>query len=65
MRDGALVLEFDEGEELTVYNPASLVLGAATFRIERADRVRWEWYAYDEEKSPSTRYREEGSTVEG
>lgn len=59
VRDGALVLGFGEGEELTVFNPANLVTGGDMFRIERADRVRWEWYAHGETKSLSNRHREE------
>lgn len=59
VRAGAVVLGFGDGEELTVFNPANLVMDGVTFRIERADRVRWEWYAYGEAKSPANRYREE------
>lgn len=41
-----LVISFDQGEVLRVWNPVGLVVSEKLFRIAEASRVRWEWYYY-------------------
>ncbi|WP_372735367.1 hypothetical protein [Nocardioides sp.] len=55
--DGAcLVLEFNEGESLRVWNPEGAAISGREFRIQRASRVRWEWYYYGRPHAPENRY---------
>ena len=58
-----LVLHFDEGERLIVSDPRGcsfeLVGGQARLRIERASRVRWEWYYYGRPPRPENLFVEE------
>jgi len=43
---------FHEGERLSVHAPAGLDLAANQFRIQDAERVRWEWHSYGHPKTP-------------
>ena len=52
VRDGALVIAFDAGEELTLTNPTGLRIENAALRIDRADHVRLEWHTYGQPKTP-------------
>jgi hypothetical protein len=45
-----LKLYFDEGEVLIVLSPNGLTLEKLTFRIDRAERIRWEWFDYGRPK---------------
>ncbi len=45
-----LRLHFDGQERLTVWYPQKLNIGPATFQIERAERVLWEWFYYGRPK---------------
>ena len=47
--DARLVIEFDGGEVLQVWAPEGLVASASQLVVQRAERVRWEWYHYDRE----------------
>jgi hypothetical protein len=40
-----LVLLFDAGEELHVWNPAGVKVVGSCLIFEHATRVRWEWYS--------------------
>ena len=51
-----LVLTFDAGETLRVWDPAGFEGDAATFRIQRASRVRWQWYYYGRPHLPEDLY---------
>jgi hypothetical protein len=55
--ENTLRLGFDQGETLLVWNPRRLTLDAVAFRIEGADRVRWEWYGSP--KTPENLYFED------
>lgn len=52
-----LVLRFDEGERLTVWEPDGFEVEGRTLRLHRAARVLWEWYSYGEPKTPDNLYR--------
>jgi hypothetical protein len=58
-----LILEFDEGERLTVEDAAGVVLDpqapAHRLTIERASRVMWTWYFYGRPKEAENLYVEE------
>ena len=54
--DGAVVLNFDEGETLTVWNPARVSVTEDGLRIARASRVRLEWFYYGRTQAPENRY---------
>lgn len=51
-----LVLDFDGGETLHVWNPSGVTASAVEFTIQGATRVRWEWFYYGREQSPGNRY---------
>ncbi len=54
--DEALLVRFNEGEVLTVVRPDGVNVSPDTFRIEHADRVRWEWFYYGRPKRPENLY---------
>ena len=54
-RGDCLLLDFDRGELLQVWEPDGVTADARVFRIERATRVRWEWFHYGREPSPENR----------
>jgi hypothetical protein len=47
-----LILSFDGGETLRVWNPSRYELAGYTIRIADSDHVRWEWYYYGRERTP-------------
>jgi hypothetical protein len=51
-----LVVTFNEGETLEVWDPEGAVVDLHTLRIAKASRVRWEWFYYGREKTPDNRY---------
>jgi hypothetical protein len=51
-----LVIEFDDDEVLEVWDPEDAVVGATELRIDRATKVRWEWFYYGRPKTPENRY---------
>lgn len=51
-----LVVTFNEGETLEVWDPEGAVIDWQTFRIAKASRVRWEWFYYGREKTPANRF---------
>jgi hypothetical protein len=61
---GNFVLQFREGERLIVSNPKGCTFEPKTargpwLRIERATRVRWEWYYYGRPRQPDNLFVEE------
>lgn len=62
--DGSLTLEFDQGETLQVWDADGVTVSASTFRVERASRVRWEWFYYGREHVPKNRYFREHRVVD-
>lgn len=61
--DGSVVVEFDQGETLQVWDPSGLTIGAASFQVNRASRVRWEWFYYGKERLPQNRYFQEHRVI--
>jgi hypothetical protein len=55
IRDEALVIGLDDGEELTVTGPVGLEVDGRTLRIGRADHIRLEWHLYGQPKTDDTR----------
>jgi len=59
----SLILEFDEGETLTVGGPDGVDFRPTApehrLTIERAQRVHWTWYFYGRPRLPENRYSEE------
>jgi len=53
--DGRLVVHFNEGETLTVWDPEGVRVAQDEFRIASATRVRWEWFWYGRDKTPDNR----------
>ena len=51
-RQDHIVLGFDNGERLAVWYPENIKTRGFTLIIERASRVRWEWYYYGRAQSP-------------
>src|SRR5215469_15298251 len=51
-----LVVEFDEGETLEVWDPGKATFGSREFCIWTATKVRWEWFYYGRPKIPKNRF---------
>jgi hypothetical protein len=47
-----LILTFNEGETLTIWNPSGYSTSGKTVGIADADRVRWEWHDYGRARTP-------------
>jgi hypothetical protein len=66
--ENLLRLTFDDDETLDVWDPTELELESNLFVIRSASRVRWEWFAYGEPKTPDSRhyveYRNGGSAIQ-
>lgn len=43
-----LVVFFEDGEKLTVFNPETIISTDGEFSIADAARIIWEWYPYGE-----------------
>lgn len=50
-----LIVRFDQGETLEVWNPAGITVGSEVFRIGDATRVRWTWFYYGRPQIESNR----------
>ncbi len=48
----SLVIDFDGAETLRVWDPESAEISPTTFLIQRASRVRWEWFSYGRPLTP-------------
>jgi hypothetical protein len=51
-----LLVEFDEGETLEVWDPGSAMISSGEFSISTAAKVRWEWFCYGGLKVPENRF---------
>src|SRR5215467_13197747 len=51
-----LVVEFDEGETLEVWDPGNATISSWEFCISTATKVRWEWFYYGRPKIPENRF---------
>ena len=51
-----VVLSFDQGETLTIWNPDGVSSADDGLHVARASRVRWEWFYYGRPKTPENRY---------
>ena len=49
---GQLLVTFDLGETLEVWDPSQAVIGRDVFKIAKASRVRWNWLYYGEPDKP-------------
>jgi hypothetical protein len=50
--DDCALLHFDQNEALRVWNPDGIHVSRDEFRVERASRVRWEWFYYGRPQTP-------------
>lgn len=41
-----LMIKFNEGETLTVWNPANINSNSNEFYIKSATKIKWEWFSY-------------------
>jgi hypothetical protein len=55
-KEGYIRLAFDEGETLEVWDAAGARMEGKSFIIQRASRVRWEWFYYGRPKLPENRF---------
>jgi hypothetical protein len=51
-----LQVRFNEGELLSVLSPHDASIDEKTFRIDDAERVRWEWFYYGRTKTLENQY---------
>jgi len=51
-----LIVKFNESEVLSVWSLRGVLLDRKTFKIQDADRVRWEWLANDAAGATEGRY---------
>jgi hypothetical protein len=51
-----LVVEFNEGETLEVWDPGKATISSREFCISNATKVRWEWFYYGRPKIPENRF---------
>ena len=54
--DASLVIEFDQGEQLTIHDPEGVTVNSEVFCIKNATLVRWEWFYYGRSRSAENRY---------
>ena len=54
--EDAVVLSFDEGDTLTVWDPVGVSVADDGLHISQASRLRWEWFDYGRPKSRENRY---------
>lgn len=55
--DGDLLrIHFNASELLLVWSPEGHTADDRVFKIQNADRVRWEWFAYGRTKTAENRY---------
>ncbi len=45
-----LILILDEGEKIKIWKPSELKLGKTELRIEKANKILFEWHSYGENK---------------
>lgn len=55
-REGSVLLMFDGGETLEIWDPAEVRMDGKKFIIQRASRVRWEWFYYGRPNLPENRF---------
>ncbi len=48
-----LVVHFDQGETLRVWDPREVIANRHTFRVTFASRVRWTWFSYGSRHTPA------------
>lgn len=66
-----LILRFDQGESLRVWDPREPAIDSQLFTIATASRLRWEWFPYDGLQVPDRLHyrnyimKENGLFIEG
>jgi hypothetical protein len=56
VQEGYVRLLFNEGETLEVWDPEGFRIDGRSFIIQRATRVRWEWFYYGRPKLSENRF---------
>ena len=54
--EDSLILDFDQGETLEVWEPQSALITPTAFAITAASRVRWTWFYYGRSQLPENQY---------
>lgn len=62
---GVLTICFDNGEQCAVFSPSGIVNELDIFRVERAEKIVWEWYYYGREHIPENLCKREYTLVSG
>ena len=62
--DDCAVLHFDQNETLRISNPDGIHVSKDEFRVERASRVRWEWFYYGRPQTPDNLFFREHRALE-
>ncbi len=66
-QDDILVLEFNEGETLKVWNPVNINSDPSEFYIRSATKIRWEWFSYGQSRINKNlyynQYEKQGSSI--
>lgn len=65
LNDEILIIQFKDGERLTVYKPSGIVNEPNDFHIENASKIVWEWYYYGNEHSPENLCKREYTNSAG
>ena len=60
-----LVVEFNEGETLEIWDPGDALISSHEFRISTASKVRWEWFYYGRPKIAENRFFIEHVRLDG
>jgi hypothetical protein len=55
-KEGYVRLTFNQGETLEVWEPSGFRFEGKSFIIQRASRVRWEWFYYGRPQLPENRF---------
>ncbi len=54
--EGTVTVYFDQGETLIIWDLRGVTVSSFEFRVDRASRVRWDWYFYGREHVPDNRF---------
>lgn len=64
-QDDCLIIRFDGGETLSVWQAKGIQADKDKFLINNASRVRWEWFYYGRPKTPANLYYQDYMLKDG
>lgn len=66
-QENTLILIFNEGETLTVWNPVNINSNSSELYIRRATKIRWQWFSYGQSQIHQNlyykQYEKQGGSV--